>query len=414
MENVQMSNGKRNFIFSLLFLGWIVDSLTLFGMNVVIIPISKELHLSQTQSGMVISSFWLGSVCITLIAGWFSDKFGSRKVIVIAVFIISLFSLLTGMVGSFVSILAIRFILGFGDGGLPTGSSVAITEIYKRGVRARVKSMLLAAQLVGGVLALYISGLIADTWGWRVMFYLIGGVGLVVTLLLFKFYHPPKVVKSTQDSSINPKIPMRDLYKSKLLWILVIMYFCSSIVHWGFSSWLPSYLEQSRGLNIKTVGSLAMIPQAFGLLSAILTGYLIDKSLAGKEKFVVLIGAVISGIFLLLMFNAPSIQLALTYQSIFSFGEAAIGMAILSIPLKYVSQNVIGSFMGTMYFAGGLAGIIAPTAMGVLIDVFEGSFQAAFFFLIGALVVVLIGAILFKFPKNNTSIFESASLEVKA
>ncbi|MGZ9816994.1 MFS transporter [Peribacillus simplex] len=414
MENVQMSNGKRNFIFSLLFLGWIVDSLTLFGMNVAIIPISKELHLSQTQSGMVISSFWLSSACMTLIAGWFADKFGSRKVIIIAVFIISLFSLLTGMVGSFVAILATRLILGLGDGGLPTGSSVAITEIYKREVRARVKSMLLAAQLIGGVLALYISGLIADTWGWRAMFYLIGGVGLVVTLLLLKFYHPPKVVKSTQDSNINTKIPMRDLYKSKLLWILVIMYFSSSIVHWGFSSWLPSYLEQSRGLNIKTVGSLAMIPQAFGLLSSILTGYLIDKSLAGKEKFIVLIGAVISGIFLLLMFNAPSIQLAITYQSIFTFGEAAIGMTILSIPLKYVSQNVIGSFMGTMYFSGGLAGIIAPTAMGALIDASEGSFQAAFFFLIGALVVVLISAILFKFPKNNTSIFESASLEVKA
>ncbi|MFE5430726.1 MFS transporter [Peribacillus simplex] len=414
MENVQMSNGKRHFIFSLLFLGWIVDSLTLFGMNVAIIPISKELHLSQTQSGMVISSFWLSSACMTLIAGWFADKFGSRKVIVIAVFIISLFSLLTGMVGSFIAILAIRLILGLGDGGLPTGSSVAITEIYKREVRARVKSMLLAAQLIGGVLALYISGLIADTWGWRAMFYLIGGVGLVVTLLLFKYYHPPKVVKTTQDGKIQPKIPMKDLYKSKLLWVLVIMYFCSSIVHWGFSSWLPSYLEQTRGLNLKTVGSLAMIPQAFGLLSAILTGYLIDKSLAGKEKFIVLIGAVISGIFLFLMFKAPSIQLAIIYQSIFSFGDSAIAMAIISIPLKYVSQNVIGSFMGTMYFSGGLAGIIAPTAMGALIDASEGSFQAAFFFLIGALVVVLISAILFKFPKNNTSIFESASLEVKA
>ncbi|MFJ7471708.1 MFS transporter [Peribacillus frigoritolerans] len=414
MENIQMSKGKRNFIFSLLFLGWIVDSLTLFGMNVAIIPISKELHLSQTQSGMVISSFWLSSACITLIAGWFADKFGSRKVIVIAVFIISLFSLLTGMVGSFVAILAIRLILGLGDGGLPTGSSVAITEIYKREVRARVKSILLAAQLIGGVLALYISGLIVDTWGWRVMFYMIGGIGLVITLLLFKYYNPPKVIKTTLDGNIHPKIPMKDLYKSKVLWVLVIMYFCSSIVHWGFSSWLPSYLEQTRDLNLKTVGSLAMIPQAFGLLSAILTGYLIDKSLAGKEKFIILIGAVISGIFLFLMFKAPSIQLAITYQSIFSFGDSAIAMAIISIPLKYVSQNVIGSFMGTMYFTGGLAGFIAPTVMGALIDAFEGSFQAAFFFLIGSLVVVLIGAVLFKFPKHNTSIFESTSLEIKA
>ncbi|MBY0121730.1 MFS transporter [Bacillus sp. S/N-304-OC-R1] len=398
---LQMSTGRRNFIFSLLFLGWLVDSLTLFGMNVAIIPISKELNLSQTQSGMVISSFWLSSAMMTLIAGWVSDKFGSRKVITIAVFIISLFSLLTGMAGSFVAILGIRFVLGLGDGGLPTGSGVAITEIYKREVRARAKSMLLAAQLIGGVLALYLTGLISDVWGWRVMFYIVGGLGLVTTLLLVKFYNPPKMVKQTQEQSNS--LPMKELYKSKVLWTIVIMYFCSSVVHWGFSSWLPSYLEETRHLNLRAVGSLSMIPQACGLVAAVLTGYLIDKALAGKEKLIVIIGAIVSGVCLYLMFKAPNIQVALTYQSIFSIGDSMIAMAIITIPLKYVSQNIIGSFMGMMYFAGGLAGFIAPTAMGALIDGFGGSFEAAFFFLIGALVVVVICGLLYKIPTNNPS-----------
>ena len=67
------------------------------------------------------------------------------------------------------------------------------------------------------------------------------------------------------------------------------MYFCSSTVHWGFSSWLPSYLEQTRNLNLREVGSLAMIPQACGLIAAIITGFLIDKALAGKEKVIVLL-----------------------------------------------------------------------------------------------------------------------------
>ncbi|AUS85926.1 MFS transporter [Lysinibacillus sp. YS11] len=337
--HTQLSVGKRNFIFSLLFLAWLVDSLTLFGMNVAIIPISKELHLTQTQSGLVISSFWLSSALMTLLAGWASDKFGSRKIIVIAVFMISLFSLLTGMIGSFMAILAIRFILGLGDGGLPTGSGVAITEIFKKDVRARAKSMLLAAQLIGGVLALYLAGLIADTWGWRTMFYIIGGVGLIVTLLLFKFYNPPKLIKQQVAETSNGR-PMKELYKSSFLWMLVVMYFCSSTVHWGFSSWLPSYLEQTRNLNLREVGSLAMIPQACGLIAAIITGFLIDKGLAGKEKIIILIGAIVSGLCLYMMFNASSIQLAISFQSIFSIGDSAISMAILAIPLKYVSQKL--------------------------------------------------------------------------
>ncbi|KMN40810.1 MFS transporter [Lysinibacillus capsici] len=405
--HTQLSVGKRNFIFSLLFLAWLVDSLTLFGMNVAIIPISKELHLTQTQSGLVISSFWLSSALMTLLAGWASDKFGSRKIIVIAVFMISLFSLLTGMIGSFMAILAIRFILGLGDGGLPTGSGVAITEIFKKDVRARAKSMLLAAQLIGGVLALYLAGLIADTWGWRTMFYIIGGVGLIVTLLLFKFYNPPKLIKQQVAETSNGR-PMKELYKSSFLWMLVVMYFCSSTVHWGFSSWLPSYLEQTRNLNLREVGSLAMIPQACGLIAAIITGFLIDKGLAGKEKIIVLIGAIVSGLCLYMMFNASSIQLAISFQSIFSIGDSAISMAILAIPLKYVSQKIIGSFLGMMYFASGMAGFIAPTAMGALIDGFGGSFQAAFFFLIGALVIVVICAVFYRIPSKNSSLIDHA------
>ena len=408
-----MSNKKRHFIFSLLFLGWIVDSLTLFGMNIAIIPISQEFHLSKTQGGMVISSFWLSSACMTVLAGWLSDKFGSRKVIVIALFIISLFSLMTGMVGSFAAILAARFVLGLGDGGLPTGSGVAITEIYKKGARARAKSILLAAQLLGGVLALYLTAVIADAFGWRVMFYSIGGIGLLVTLLLSIFYHPPKVEKTTRDGKIIERISMKELYKHKMLWVVVIMYLGSSIAQWGFSSWMPTYLESSRDLNLKEVGSLAMIPQAFGLASAILTGFLIDKSRGGKEKIFILSGTLIASVCLLLMYSAPSLAMVIVYQSIFTFGSSMLSMTILTIPLKHVAGNIVGTFMGSMYFVGGLSGFIAPIVMGGLIDAFGGSFLAAFVFLIIALVMTGICSLLFKVPQHNDGVFESALSETE-
>lgn len=399
-----MSNSKRHFIFSLLFLGWIIDSLTLFGMNIAIIPISKELGLTETQSGMIISSFWLSSACMTLIAGWVSDKFGSRKVIVIALTIISLFSLLTGMVGSFASILIIRLVLGLGDGGLPTGSGVAITEIYKKGVRARAKSFLLAAQLGGSVLALYLTALISDVYGWRVMFYIIGGGGLLVTILLAIFYHPPQIQKELSQKAATPKLPLRELYKQKMLWIIVVMYFGSSIAQWGFSSWMPSYLESARHLNLQEVGSISMIPQAFGLASAMITGYLIDKQLAGKEKFIILFGAIMASACLIFMYNAQSIQAAVAFQCLYSLGGSAISMTILSIPLKYVSERIVGSFMGTMYFVGGLAGFIAPTVMGALVDAFH-TFEYAFFFLIGALLVTACCSLFFTLRSSN-EVFE--------
>ena len=88
-----------------------------------------------------------------------------------------------------------------------------------------------------------------------------------------------------------------------------------------------------------------------------------------------------------------------------------LSMTILTIPLKHVTGNIVGTFMGSMYFVGGMSGFVAPMVMGGLIDLFGGSFLAAFVFLIAALIMTGICSLLFKVPSENDGVFETVPTE---
>lgn len=394
--------GKRKYLlFALLFMGWIIDSLGLFGMNIVIIPISKEFNLNESQTGMILSSFFLSSAVMTLVAGWFSDRFGSRNIVIASIFIFSLFSLFTGMIWSFASLILARLLVGLADGCLPTASAVAITEIFPKAERARAKAFLLSAQLIGATLASVIAAAVAVYMGWRGIFFISGGVGIIVSLLLGIYYRPPKNTNRESEQQVGRKLAMSSLFSNRLLWTLVLIYFGASLVNWGSTSWIPTYLEKVRHLDLMSLGTLSMIPNTCGLLASIFTGWMLDKKWSGREKQVIIAGSIIAGVCLYLMFNAPSILTMVTFQALFSIGIMSTMMAILTLPLKVVSPDIVGSFMGILYFLGAIAGTLAPTIMGFLITMFEGSYAAAFWFLIAMLAFPIIGAITLK-AKNKS------------
>ncbi|WP_312116277.1 MFS transporter [Brevibacillus reuszeri] len=407
MEAAGVLGKKKYLLFALLFMGWIIDSLGLFGMNIVIIPISKELNLDESQTGMILSSFFLSSALMTLIAGWVSDRFGSRKIVIASIFIFSLFSLFTGMIWSFASLILARLLVGLADGCLPTASAVALTEIFPKQERARAKSFLLSAQMIGATLASIIAAAVAVYMGWRGIFYITGGVGIVVALLLGIYYRPPSNTgrADANEQQVGKKLALGSLFSNRLLWTLVLIYFGASLVNWGSSSWIPSYLEKARHLDLMSLGTLSMIPNTCGLLASLFTGWMLDKRWSGREKQVIISGAVIAGIFLYLMFNAPSIMTMVTYQALFSIGIMSAIMAILTLPLKVVPPDIVGSFMGILYFLGAIAGTLAPTVMGFLITMFGGSYAAAFWFLIAMLSLPIVGAITLK----TTNISQTAA-----
>lgn len=382
MNVTPAANSKHKYlVLGLLCLGWIINYFDKVAINVAVIPISQEFGLTETQVGLILSSFFLSYAIMQPIGGSLADKFGSRKVILISVICWSVFTILTGTAWSFLSLIIIRFLFGIGEGSYPSASSVAVAESFPQHERARAKSILTSATTIGAVLATLVAASLSKHYGWQVMFVILGVLGLFLALLYAKYLHPTGS-QATKSNKTGEKLPLKELLKISMLWKLMAIYFGISMVNWGMMSWMPSYMVKVRHLDMVSMGALASIPAILSFFTVLGTGWMLDKRMVGREKYLIAIGSLIGIISLYLLSKAPTVALVVTYQTFASIGLGAAVTTTLTMPLKYISPSSVGAASGLIYLGGQVAGVIAPTAMGFMIQQFNGSYDAAFWLLI--------------------------------
>ncbi|MFE4709163.1 MFS transporter [Peribacillus simplex] len=374
----------KTLILVLLCFGFLINTFDRIAINIAVIPISKEFGLTETQVGLLISSFFLSYAIMQPIGGSLADRFGSRKVILFSIIAWSIFTIITGMAWSFLSLITFRFLFGIGEGSFPAATQVSLAETFPQKERARAKSLLLAAGKVGGVLGTLVIATLISQFNWHLMFVILGFAGLILATFYWKYFNPAgkQMVPKKEHSK---KISFKQALKIPMLWQLTVIYFGISIVSWGSQSWMPSYLVKVRHLDLLSMGALEVIPKVFGLIAILVSGWLLDKYLVGREKYLIVIGSVIGILSLYFFIQAPSIAYVVLFGTLANIGVCFALTATLTMPLKYIASSSIGTATGMVYLGGQVAGVIAPTAMGFMIQKFNGSYDAGFWFLIAAL-----------------------------
>lgn len=380
---------QRYFILGALFITWIINYLDKLSINVAIIPIAEQFSLNDTQSGLIISAFFLSYAVMQLVGGFLSDKYGARRVILISVFMWSIFTVATGFAWSFISLIIIRFLFGIAEGSFPSASSVAIADNFPHLERGRAKSTLTAATTIGAAISSLVAAAIITSFGWRILFIMFGVLGLFLTIILHFVLTPKKSNEFSEKPS--SKVPIKKLIKIPMLWQLVLMLFGVNIVNWGLTTWMPSFMVKEKNLDMVSMGLLAIIPAIAALMSALATGWLIDKVANGKEKYLIILGASIAAISLFTMANVVSIPMVVLAQSLTFIGLMLATTTILTLPLKYFPTEIIGTSIGFINFGGQMAGMISPSVIGLIITLFNGSYTGVFIFL---MVMVLIPIII--------------------
>ncbi|MCM3651961.1 MFS transporter [Metabacillus litoralis] len=402
MQNNQINNKKRHMILALLFLGWCLSYLDRMAMNVGIVEIAKDFNLSPSVMGIVLSSFFAGYALMQLPGGWLADKFGSRKVIAIAILFWSLFTVLTGMAWSLMSMIIIRFMFGLGEGGYPAASSKAIADVFPKAERTSAQTIMMSSNSLGGVIAPLIATPLLVWIGWQNLFIAIGILGVFVAALLWYYLNPKNMQVEKADEETAQKASFKDVLKLRTSWQLAIMWFGVSTVVWGLISWMPPYLVDVRGLDLMSMGMLTSIPALAGAVGVIIGGQLIKSLLSGKEKYLSIVSFIIMIVSLYLLFNAPSVSLVITYQAICMFFHGPIVATIFGLPHKIFSKNVIGSTFGMINLGGMIGAFLAPMIMGYLIEVFNGLYVSAFMYIIVCAVLGIFASVGLN-SKNNLS-----------
>ncbi len=401
---------KRHVILAILFLGWVVSYLDRMVMTVALPYIAKDFNLSPVEVGGVISAFFFGYAIFQIPGGLLADKYGPRKVMSVGISWWTLFTVITGFMGSLSPMLLVRALFGIGEGVFPASSWKMIANWFPTKERSTANGIMMSSNFFGPAIAPLFVVAIMSTWGWRAVFYslLIPGVIMVYLLIKYATNSPQEdkslspeelaesmdVVPAGEQTVAAKKVSFSQILRSAIAWKCFCIWFFFDITFWGFMSWVPSYLVNERGYAMVKMGITASIPFFAGTLGLIIGGWLSDKFFPNKRPLFVAVANVLAGLAVYFTYHAsPEMIMAIMTLAGFLVG-IAFG-AIWGLPMNVMPKEIMGAASGFINMAGQIAGFIAPLLLGFLIEK-TGSYYLAFMVLTGAPVIAAVFALTIK------------------
>lgn len=404
MSKIMQSKHFKYIVLALLFLGWCLGNLDRFVINYAIVGITQDLGLGASAQGIILSSFFLGYAIMQIPGGALADRFGYRKVILVSLFSWSIFTILTGSAWSLLSLIFVRFLFGIGEGSFFPSGSKAIATNFPVNQRSGAMSIMLASAAIMGVVTPILTGHALVTIGWRNLFYIIGVVGILITaLMFFLLKEPAKPSLAASASGQQPKISLKEVLKTPMIWNLFISYFSIYAVNWGLQSWMPTYMVNVRGLDMTQMGLYAAIPAVVSIFTMILSGYVLDRIPAGKDRIIASVFGVLVALFLYLMGSAGSITTFITYMTIVTAMAGFISTLIISKSLKTMPESVVATANGFINTGAQLAGFLTPMLIGFLVQASGGSYATAFIMLIAFALICSLSLLFSRRSKNDSA-----------
>jgi MFS family permease len=369
--------------------------------------IQKELHLSNTELGLVFSAFAYPYLLFQVIGGWVGDRFGPRRTLFWCGLIWAVSTIATGFVTSLATLFIARVALGFGEGAtFPTATRAMQywTPANKRGFAQGLTHAF--ARLGNAATPPMIAALMA--WlTWRGSFVALGLVSLVwgVVWALY-FRNDPKDHPGITDEELaslpprsqdkRPEVPWGPLLRR--MWPVTLTYFCYGWTLWLYLNWLPLFFKNSYSLDIKNSALFASGVFFAGVVGDSLGGILSDRIFkkTGNVRFARLsvtvagfAGALLS--LLPILFTRDITIVALCLSGGFFFAEITIG-PMWSIPMD-IAPKYSGTAAGLMNTGSALAAIVSPLVAGYVIDI-TGNWYLPFLMSMGLLLLGLFSAFL--------------------
>ena len=261
-----------------------------------------------------------------------------------------------------------------------------------------MSALLLSSNYLGSMIAPLIMAPMLIYFGWRHAFEVIGVIGVLFAVTYY-FAVPHSKPAPVQASPLKKAdaASTRELLRTPLLWQLLIVWFGLSCVNKGLDAWMPIYLLQARGLDLKSVGLLTPLPFVMATLATASGGWIMVRFFLGREKYLLVFSALLTGVFLYLMYHAQTVAGVITYQCIVYLFKSFVFATVFALPTKLLADNQIGTGIGMVNLGGQAAGFVAPLVMGFLVTAF-GTYDAAFAFLLAAVCVSTVASITIRTP----------------
>lgn len=375
-----MKGNLRWFVVGLVALATVINYIDRGALGILWPEIKAEFGFSNQDYANIFGVFVLAYAFGQTIFGKIFDWLGTRIGFVLSIGVWSIATALHALAGSAGGFALFRTILGVAEAGNWPGAAKANAEWFPVKERALAQGIFNSGAAIGGIISPILLAFLAVFFGWKAIFVLIGIVGLlwlIPWLIVYKAKpedHPwldPKereyilsgqLVKTddgVEDASYAPTTV--EMLKRKETWGAILPAMFIDPIWWLFVAWIPIYLIDTFGFNVKDLGLYAWVPYVGAMFGAWFGG-LLAQNLLGKgwtvnktRKFVITLGAAIMIPALLAMSVASTPLLAVLIMAVILFGfQTSIGN-VQTLPSDLYSKKAVGSLAGYAGTAAKLA-----------------------------------------------------------
>lgn len=369
--------------------------------------IKQELGLSNTELGVIFSAFAYTYCIFQIVGGWFVDRIGARKMVLICGVTWVVATVLTGFAGGMVSLFICRLLLGMGEGIALPSQARAITFWFKREERGLVQGLTHSFSRLGNAITPPIIVILVAFHSWRAAFWVLGAITCIWVVCWFiGFKDDPRETDIDEKELENiPRFEKTGLSNKKAaptpwgpllkrMGPTMAVYFCYGWTSWLFFTWLPTFFMHGRDLDLKSSALFTTGVFLSGVVGNTVGGVISDKILKKSNNLVtarrnVIIFSFICALLLLIPVTQSSSLLVMSICISIAFFclELTIG-PIWAIPMD-ITPKYVGMASGLMNAGSAVAGIISPIIFGIIIDK-TGNWSLPFYGSIGLLVLGII------------------------
>ncbi|MBT2767536.1 MFS transporter [Stenotrophomonas sp. ISL-67] len=367
--------------------------------------ISKDVGATKEDYALLVTVFMLFYAAGQFVFGRLFDIIGTRLGFALSIAVWSISIALHSVTHSILSFSIVRAMLGISEAGAWPGAVKANAEWFPARERALAQGVFNAGASIGAIISAPLIAVLFLWLGWRGTFILIGAIGFVWLLPWLIIYragpdkHPwvsaaerALILDAPAEQPAVPKVEyvpnVRQLLGHRQTWGILTTRFFIDPIWWLFVSWLPIYLADTFGFDIKQIGIFAWVPYVGAMIGSLGGGWLSGRligagwSVDRARKWVITLGGAIMAPALLGAVLATDPVWAVVTIAFVLFGfQIAIGN-IQTLPGDIFNGKSVGSLAGL----GGMAAVAGTLITTWLVPVMTRESYAPIFILVAALV----------------------------
>jgi MFS family permease len=379
------------------------------------VEIRKELGLSATAIGALLSAWSLGYTIAQLPVGMLVDRIGPRRLLAYGLFAWSIAQAAGGFVVGYSQFLVLRLLVGVGESPQYPTSVRVITDWFNVKDRGLPLGISTTAGSLGTAIAPIGLTMLMLAFGWRMMFVAMGVIGIAAAILWFRAYKDPgeSQLEAADVAYLEAGKPQHGrvtvqqwakLFSFRSTWGLVLGTLCLTYTNTIYKVWLPGVLEIQYHVSVLRTGVYTTIPMIAGMAGSLAGGYASDlfakraaTPLQGRKAVAI---AALLGLaaFTVVTALAETAELAVVFMSVAFFFGMAAASGLWAVVSVVAPQSCVASMTSIANFGGYIGGTFSPIIAGMVVDI-TGSFKIA---LLAGAGVAAVGAAVYLLVLKST------------